>query len=49
MHNKRIGRDDLLKIEVSVTIPEAAIRNLTTTVGPNSSIGILALRLWPGS
>ena len=47
MHNKRIGRDDLLKIEVSVTIPEAAIRNLTTTVGPNSSFSILALRLWP--
>lgn len=43
MHNKRIGRDDLLKIEVGKPF-SCRIPTLTSLVGQNSSIGLLALR-----
>ncbi|OJJ67512.1 hypothetical protein ASPBRDRAFT_48065 [Aspergillus brasiliensis CBS 101740] len=49
MHNKRIGRDDLLKIEAS-RIEGFGIHNLTdmAEVGTYSSICFLEIRLWPG-
>ena len=47
MHNKRIGRDDILKIEVSI-INQSTSREMSHltdnhTVGPHSSFGLLAL------
>lgn len=47
MHNKRIGRDDLLKIEVSRRL---GFHNLTdmAKVGTYSSICFLAFRFWSG-
>lgn len=49
MHNKRIGRDDMLKIEVS--FPSMGLLNpvpcLTSLiVGPYPSLCVLAIRLW---
>lgn len=47
MHNKRIGRDDLLKIEVCVTLLELE-PELTDyrSVGTYSSFSFMAIRLW---
>ena len=48
MHNKRIGRDDMLKIEVGRN-PGCKICLLLTqllTVGPHPSFCLLALRVW---
>ena len=48
MHNKRIGRDDILKIEVRSSFPYPRKRETSllnhATVGPYSSICIVALR-----
>lgn len=51
MHNKRIGRDDILKIEVSylriaVAVGQGPCADVST-VGSYSSFCILALRFWP--
>lgn len=50
MHNKRIGRDDLLKIEVGDTMyfPWRFFKKQAdrVAVGPYSSLGFMALRLW---
>lgn len=46
MHNKRIGRDDLLKIEVGGFFSRRSRTlnsGLTSIVGPYSSISLLAL------
>ena len=46
MHNKRIGRDDLLKIEVSpLSLPpyQKDYYADVTTVGSHPSVGVLAL------
>jgi hypothetical protein len=44
MHNKRIGRDDLLKIEVrTLLLDMPRLLILMSIVGSNSSIGVLAL------
>jgi hypothetical protein len=44
MHNKRIGRDDLLKIEVrTLLLDMLRLLILMSIVGSNSSIGVLAL------
>jgi RNA recognition motif. (a.k.a. RRM, RBD, or RNP domain) len=48
MHNKRIGRDDLLKIEVSLPIRyNARLTSVLTIypVGSYSSIRVMAFRL----
>lgn len=50
MHNKRLGRDDVLKIEVPFFIIKLLRwRDQLTTlaVGAYPSIGILAIRFWP--
>lgn len=45
MHNKRIGRDDILKIEVGLPLPSASRAVLThLIVGPHSSLGFVAVR-----
>ena len=50
MHNKRIGRDDLLKIEVSsAVISGMSTTELTILVGSNAPICVLAIRLGPRS
>lgn len=50
MHNKRIGRDDLLKIEVCRTVHKGFARKADTRlVGPHSSLRQLALRRRPWS
>lgn len=48
MHNKRIGRDDLLKIEVRHLKYPLCHYRLTDcpVVGPHSSFCLLALRFW---
>ena len=50
MHNKRLGRDDILKIEVRPTNPSSRAWDLPAneyyTVGSHSSFGLLAVRLW---
>jgi len=49
MHNKRLGRDDILKIEVSVRPAEPASasspRSYAAAVGPYSSVCLVAFRL----
>lgn len=49
MHNKRLGRDDILKIEVRYS-PHLSLCQKGADlplVGSYSSFSILALRLWP--
>ena len=47
MHNKRIGRDDILKIEVGYTSTvEQSLLNFIQ-VGTNSSFSFMAFRFWP--
>jgi len=49
MHNKRIGRDDLLKIEVSIpkqsklSFKEASTDVMIAAVGPHTTLCFLAL------
>ena len=44
MHNKRIGRDDVLKIEVQVVPPSFERTSLiSSSVGPYASFRILAV------
>lgn len=45
MHNKRIGRDDMLKIEVCFQVVDAMeyFQLITAPVGKNTSLCILAL------
>lgn len=48
MHNKRLGRDDVLKIEVgTLEFPSMAHTTNTAPVGTYTSFRILALRFWP--
>ncbi len=49
MHNKRIGRDDILKIEVSLKdhLQIVALFTNRFIVGAYPPFGLLALRLWP--
>lgn len=50
MHNKRIGRDDLLKIEVSSAVISCIpTLDLSILVGSNTPICVLAIRLRPRS
>lgn len=50
MHNKRIGRDDLLKIEVSSAVTSCmSTIDLFILVGSNAPICVLAIRLRPRS
>ena len=46
MHNKRIGRDDLLKIEVGLRNDCVVELLIMVPVGAHSAVCFLALRLW---
>lgn len=47
MHNKRLGRDDVLKIEVWAFMWSVVQSLIIRLVGAYPSFGILAIRFWP--
>ena len=49
MHNKRIGREDVLKIEVRLKDIHNIAYTDVKSVGENSSISIVEIRHWPRS